>query len=123
MPSSSSGVYVSRVKNGLLLDGQRPPRRVRPPAPAGLPARPLKAADGTSGLLASVEAFEEKGSDVNVGSHLLRDVLTDRIDAAIVVSNDSDLALRCSSPAGPPGAVSSAVPNPVLRFGGGRVFS
>jgi hypothetical protein len=34
---------------------------------------------------------EEKGSDVNVASHLLVDVLTDRIDAAVVISNDSDL--------------------------------
>lgn len=35
---------------------------------------------------------EEKGSDVNVASHLLIDVLTDEVDAAVVVSNDSDLA-------------------------------
>jgi hypothetical protein len=34
---------------------------------------------------------EEKGSDVNVASHLLVDVLTDVVDAAIVISNDSDL--------------------------------
>lgn len=87
------GVYVSRIKNGLLVDGQRPPARVRPPAPAGLPARQVTAADGTSGLLVGIEAFEEKGSDVNVGSHLLWDVLTNRVDAAIVISNDSDLAL------------------------------
>lgn len=66
---------------------------VRPPAPPGLPARPVTTADGTSGLLVSIEAFEEKGSDVDVGSHLLHDVLTGRIDAAIVISNDSDLAL------------------------------
>lgn len=88
------GVYVSRVKNGLLVDAQRKPARVvRPPAPPDVPARPVTAADGTSGLLVSIEAFEEKGSDVNVGSHLLWDVLTARVDAAIVISNDSDLAL------------------------------
>jgi hypothetical protein len=34
---------------------------------------------------------EEKGSDVNVASHLLVDVLTSVVDAAVVVSNDSDL--------------------------------
>ena len=34
---------------------------------------------------------EEKGSDVNVASHLLVDVLSGAVDAAIVVSNDSDL--------------------------------
>jgi uncharacterized LabA/DUF88 family protein len=34
---------------------------------------------------------EEKGSDVNVASHLLVDVLTSQVDAALVISNDSDL--------------------------------
>ena len=42
--------------------------------------------------MASVARREEKGSDVNVASHVLIDVLTDRVDAVIVVSNDSDLA-------------------------------
>jgi uncharacterized LabA/DUF88 family protein len=36
---------------------------------------------------------EEKGSDVNVGTHLLLDVLTGAVDAAVIVSNDSDLEL------------------------------
>ena len=35
---------------------------------------------------------EEKGSDVNLASHLLVDGFRDRYDIAIVVSNDSDLA-------------------------------
>jgi hypothetical protein len=41
----------------------------------------------------SVADREEKGSDVNVATHLLLDVLADPpvIDAAIVISNDSDL--------------------------------
>ena len=34
---------------------------------------------------------EEKGTDVNVASHLLIDVLQGDVDAAVVVSNDSDL--------------------------------
>lgn len=34
---------------------------------------------------------EEKGSDVNVASHLLTDVLEGTVDAALVISNDSDL--------------------------------
>lgn len=34
---------------------------------------------------------EEKGSDVNVAAHLLLDVLGGTIDAAVVISNDSDL--------------------------------
>lgn len=36
---------------------------------------------------------EEKGSDVNVATHLLLDVLGGRVEAAIVISNDSDLKL------------------------------
>jgi hypothetical protein len=36
--------------------------------------------------------LEEKGSDVTVASHLLLDVLDRRVDAALVISNDSDLA-------------------------------
>jgi hypothetical protein len=36
---------------------------------------------------------EEKGSDVNVANHLLMDIFDQRVDAAVVVSNDSDLKL------------------------------
>ena len=43
-------------------------------------------------FMASVARREEKGSDVNVASHLFIDVLDHRIDAALVISNDSDLA-------------------------------
>ena len=39
---------------------------------------------------------EEKGSDVNVAAHLLVDVLTGVVDAAVVVSNDSDLEFPVS---------------------------
>lgn len=34
---------------------------------------------------------EEKGSDVNLASHLLIDLLTDQLDAAILITNDADL--------------------------------
>lgn len=44
-------------------------------------------------ILATVRKREEKGSDVNVATHLLHDVLKSDVDAAIVISNDSDLAL------------------------------
>jgi hypothetical protein len=46
--------------------------------------------------MVSVADREEKGSDVNVASHLLIDTLTERINAAVVVSNDSDLAYAVS---------------------------
>lgn len=34
---------------------------------------------------------EEKGSDVNLGSHLVRDAFIDAFDVAVVITNDSDL--------------------------------
>ena len=34
---------------------------------------------------------EEKGSDVNLGAHLVRDSFIDAFDVAVVVTNDSDL--------------------------------
>ena len=36
---------------------------------------------------------EEKASDVNVATHLLVDVMDRRVDAVMIVSNDSDLDL------------------------------
>ncbi|MCK9894943.1 NYN domain-containing protein [Frankia sp. AgB32] len=52
---------------------------------AGQPVR-------NAAFLVSVAQREEKGSDVNVASHLLLDLLHQRITAAVVISNDSDLA-------------------------------
>ncbi|MEF8724020.1 MAG: NYN domain-containing protein [Candidatus Accumulibacter delftensis] len=40
---------------------------------------------------ALVHAMEEKGSDVNLASHLINDGWADRYDAAVVISNDTDL--------------------------------
>jgi uncharacterized LabA/DUF88 family protein len=41
--------------------------------------------------LVKVVKFEEKGSDVNLAAHLVRDAFLDRFDVAIVITNDSDL--------------------------------
>ncbi|MFI9382718.1 NYN domain-containing protein [Kutzneria sp. NPDC052558] len=92
----TNGKYVPRPKCGVLLERDgRPPRRVVSPGPAALPAwlpaEEVTGPDGQTELLVSVSTFEEKGSDVNVASHLLIDVLTDEVDAAVVLSNDSDL--------------------------------
>jgi uncharacterized LabA/DUF88 family protein len=54
---------------------------------------------------------EEKGSDVNVAHHLLVDVLSGVVEAAVIVSNDSDLAL-------PIRAVRERVPVGVVNPGG-----
>jgi uncharacterized LabA/DUF88 family protein len=35
--------------------------------------------------------YEEKGSDVNLASHLVRDAFTDQFDVAVIITNDSDL--------------------------------
>lgn len=42
--------------------------------------------------IVSVLNSEEKGSDVNIASHLLNDAHYNRFDMALLVSNDSDLA-------------------------------
>lgn len=93
------GKYVPRVKSGVLVErarNGRHQRRVTSPGldrlPDWLPAEEVVGADGQSELLLSISTFEEKGSDVNVASRLLVDVLTRRVDAVMVISNDSDLA-------------------------------
>jgi uncharacterized LabA/DUF88 family protein len=42
--------------------------------------------------IAHVWQFEEKGSDVNLASYLLRDVYAEGLERALVISGDSDLA-------------------------------
>ncbi len=42
-------------------------------------------------IKAMVHAMEEKGSDVNLASHLINDGWANRYEAAIVISNDTDL--------------------------------
>ncbi len=41
--------------------------------------------------LVRVHRTEEKGSDVNIAAHLVRDGFRDEYDCAVVISNDSDL--------------------------------
>jgi uncharacterized LabA/DUF88 family protein len=88
------GNYVARTKTGLLATDHpgthRPvihtstwPVMVRDNSGASVP---------DAQFMVKYQHHEEKGSDVNVASHLLIDILTNTIDAAVVVSNDSDLA-------------------------------
>ena len=86
------GHYVARVKKApLATEG-----------PGGKPvitrARwPVMVKDhagkdvGGAMFMVSYAYREEKGSDVNVASHLLVDLLQNKVDAAVVISNDSDL--------------------------------
>jgi uncharacterized LabA/DUF88 family protein len=53
---------------------------------------PREAPAGDTGLR-SVWIQEEKGSDVNLATHLVTDGFYDRYELAVVISNDSDLKL------------------------------
>lgn len=89
----SFGNYVARVATAPLATAGRNGKPV-----ISHPRWPLMVQDGTeqdvpdARFMASIARREEKGSDVNVASHLLIDVLTEAVDAAVVISNDSDLA-------------------------------
>jgi hypothetical protein len=58
------------------------PPDFRPAAPGPL---------GFAPIVAYVWKTEEKGSDVNVGVHLVRDAFTQAFDEAAVLTNDTDL--------------------------------
>lgn len=86
------GHYVDRVKNAPLA--------TRDPlghATLTTPQWPVMVQDAAGShvlnarFIVSYAHREEKGSDVNVAAHLLLDILEQRINAAIVLSNDSDL--------------------------------
>jgi hypothetical protein len=88
------GSYVSRVKQAPLA---LPDAKGRPVLTRSAP--PVLVRDSSDQdvrdaiFMVSHARREEKGSDVNVASHLLVDVLDERVHAAIVISNDSDLRL------------------------------
>lgn len=92
------GVYVNRVAVGPLAVWDRKGRPV-----LSTSAWPIMVQGGNeqpvngARFMVSVARREEKGSDVNVASHLLLDLLHQRIDAAMVISNDSDLAFPVRS--------------------------
>jgi len=88
------GSYVARVKYAPLAvraaSRSGAPQLVHPQWPIMVQdAQGNPIPDAT--FMVSYAHREEKGSDVNVASHLLVDVLTGVVDAAVVVSNDSDL--------------------------------
>jgi len=53
--------------------------------------RPLVHPPAYGSRYVDVHTTEEKGSDVNLASHLIRDGFRDRYDVAVVVSKDTDL--------------------------------
>lgn len=66
--------------------------------PKLMPQYPLAYCHGTSKppQRVQIEKAEEKGSDVNLASHLLLDTFNNDFNEAIVISNDSDLVLPIS---------------------------
>ena len=66
--------------------GTYPERRGR-----GKGARRAVAVPIPDALIAEFHTMEEKGSDVNLAAHLLNDAWSDRFEAAVVISNDTDL--------------------------------
>ena len=80
-----------RVRGGraqTLPVGRYPGRRGADGGGRGAPAAPLRDA-----VIAEFHTMEEKGSDVNLAAHLLNDAWKDRFEAAVVVSNDTDLVV------------------------------
>jgi hypothetical protein len=88
------GTFVSRVRSSPLATKTRKgtPDIVRAQWPVMVKdVHNAKVQDAM--FVVSYVHTEEKGSDVNVGAHLLLDVLQGDVEAAMVVSNDSDLEL------------------------------
>lgn len=86
------GYYVSRVKSAPLATKDRKGRPVLAHAQWPILVQDSAGAPVQSATFMVSYAYrEEKGSDVNVASHLIMDVLLGNVDAAIVISNDSDL--------------------------------
>ncbi len=88
------GKFVARVRRGLLATADN-----RGQPAIALSGWPVQVQDSNgrpvhkARFMVSFQDLQEKGSDVNVAAHLLMDVLDGRVDAAIVISNDSDLRL------------------------------
>ena len=88
------GHYVARLRYApLAVRGPgRQPQLVTPTWPVTV-IDPTGVEIADAHFLVSIVQREEKGTDVNVASHLLLDVLRGDVDAVIVISNDSDLML------------------------------
>lgn len=90
------GRFTSRVKSKALADSQIEPTDLFTPhfRPRSMYKvmwndKVRRRTDGAT--RAKVIIDEEKGSDVNLGVHLLNDAARGRIEKAVVFSNDSDL--------------------------------
>lgn len=91
------GQFIDRriVRPLAVANGKKAPRHVSPRWPMK-----VKGSGGDhiqdATFMVSVANREEKGSDVNLATHALLDVLDGGVEAIVLVSNDSDLALPLS---------------------------
>lgn len=86
------GNYVHRVARAPLATPDHKGRPILTHPGNVLMVKDAAGQDNPAAVfMVSTSRREEKGSDVNVAAHLLLDVLEHRIDAAVVISNDSDL--------------------------------
>jgi len=90
------GRFTTRVKSRALADAFEPHDRLfsphfRPNSLFSMMWRDKVRRRTDSVSLARVVIEEEKGSDVNLGAHLVNDAARALIDKALVISNDSDL--------------------------------
>jgi len=98
------GRYLSHVKRSQVAppDWTQLPKKVRRPAPWEKPEQlnvDLWQERGKwppgEGPKINIIHNEEKGSDVNIGVHMLNDAWLGDIECAVLISNDSDLAEAC----------------------------
>ena len=88
------GNYVARAKKAMLADVDSRGRPVIARSRWPLMVRDAQGANVRDAqFMVQVFSLEEKGSDVNVATQLLIDIASNTIDAAVVISNDSDLRL------------------------------
>ena len=85
--SALATVPEIEIHYGRFLFGEKWAFLMQPPA-----ARPNSYVWNLPGpKMVQVAKVEEKGSDVNLASHLVRDAIQNRFDVALVLSNDTDL--------------------------------
>ena len=77
--------------NHPVEGGQTLPVGRYAPTTAGKKKRRKSSKPASNAVVAEVHVLEEKGSDVNLGTHLLNDAWKGLFDAAVVISNDTDL--------------------------------
>ena len=88
------GRFISRVKTAPLATRGAGGRPALTTSQWPVMVRDANGSDVPNAeFIVSFQSWEEKRTDVNLASRLLLDVLGGEVDAAVVVSNDSDLRL------------------------------